>query len=111
MKRQLTSLIQKYDLINRAYDLFWANYDSYLKEEPGEADDLGLIDRSSIESPLLRYADYTLMNYDGQNGFGLELLSIRLDFCRKGEKSPCIGDFLCEFTMDGDLYDDYFVTY
>ncbi len=111
IRQQLSDLLKKFDMINRTYKYFWVNYDKYLQEEPEEAVSFGLTDRSSIEKPLLRYADYKLTDADGQSGFGLELLSVSLDFYHKEESSCALGYYTCEFTMDGEVNDDYFVIY
>lgn len=109
IREQLSELIEKYDLINRTYEYFWKNYDSYLKEEPEEANSLDLMDRSSIEKPLLRYANYKLTSVNGQNDFGFELLSVGLDFYHKEEGGCALGYYTCEFTMNGEVFDDFFV--
>lgn len=109
IREQLSELIESYDLINRTYEYFWVNFDKYLSEEPEEAHSVGLFDRSSIKKPFLRYADYKLTGSNGQNDFGLELLSVSLDFYHKEESSCALGYYTCEFTMDGEVYDDYFV--
>lgn len=111
IREHLSELIEKYDLINRTYGYFWESYDNYLEEEPEEADSFDLIDRSSVEKPYLRYADYKLTGVDGQNNFGCELLSVSLDFYHKGESRCALGYYTCEFTVNGEFSDDYFVIY
>lgn len=111
IKGQINELVQKYDLINQTFDSFWKNYDCYIVEEPEEAESVGLVDRSSIEKPFLRSVYYTLTSVNEHNDFELELLVVRLDFYHKEESGCALGDYTCEFTLGGELFDDFFVIY
>lgn len=111
IKRQIIELVQKYNLIDQTFDSFWENYDSYISKEPEEAESVGLINRSSIEKPFLRSVYYTLTNANEHNDFELELLVVRLDFYHKEEPDCVLGDYTCEFTLDGEIFDDFFVIY
>lgn len=111
IKEQIIGLVQKYNLIDRTFDNFWNNYDSYLIEEPEEAESVGLVDKSSIEKPFLRSVYYTLTSANEHNDFELELLVVRLDFYHKEESGCALGEYTCEFTLSGELFDDFFVIY
>ncbi|MDE6592152.1 MAG: hypothetical protein K2K57_03700 [Oscillospiraceae bacterium] len=48
MREELLELIEKFDMVNRAYEKFWENYDRFLSEEREIAGKNGLYDRNSI---------------------------------------------------------------
>ncbi len=102
MREELDAIVQKHNLINRTFEAFWKNYDSYLIEEPGESKELGLLDRNSIYVKLYGYS------FSVRTSLDFDSVIVYIDFFKKGETIRT-GSCWCIYKPDGDLFDDYFV--
>ena len=102
MKEMLYQLIETYDLIERTWEWFWKNYDSYLKEEPEESAKVGLYSRDSVEAYLIDRSYH--ISYDNE----IEFIRITIDMRRKKD-NHYIGYYSSDFTLNGEDFDDWFV--
>lgn len=102
MREELDAIVQKYNLINRTFETFWENYDSYLIEEPEESKGLGLLDRDSIYIKLYGYS------FSVRNSLNFDSVMVYTDFFKKGE-TIITGSYWCIYQLNGELFDDYFV--
>ncbi|MBR0483969.1 MAG: hypothetical protein IJJ69_04215 [Oscillospiraceae bacterium] len=103
MKEMLYQIIEKYHLIERTWEWFWKNYDSYLTEEPEESAEYDLFDRESVNPVLYDKAFH--VKYDNELEFIRITIQIRL---KKNNKY--IGEYSSDFTLDGEDLDDWFIT-
>ena len=104
MKLQLQEIINNNDLISKAWNGFWKNFDSYISEEkPPE-----LKSRDSIIPYLSSYA-YKYWPDDEDDDGGVEYIVIRIEFCDLNDKD--IGYYDACFEMDGSWRDDFCIIY
>ena len=105
MRKELDELVEKYDLINRTFDSFRKSYDNYLtdditKEEAAEA---GFTDKDTIIPELECYS------FVVSKKFSRDYIAVTLECHREGETLCCITYWVI-YDLDGNDYDDYFVT-
>ena len=102
MKEMLYQLIENYHMIERTWEWFWKNYDSYLSEEPEESTKIGLYSRDSVEAYLVDRSYH--ISYDNE----IEFIRITIDMHRKKD-NRYIGYYSSDFTLNGEDSDDWFV--
>ncbi|MBR4320121.1 MAG: hypothetical protein IKP69_08760 [Oscillospiraceae bacterium] len=102
MKEMLYQLIENYHMIERTWEWFWKNYDSYLLEEPEESAEYGLYSRDSVEAYLVDRSYHSSYNNE------MEFIRITIDMRRKKD-NHYIGYYSCDFSLDGEDVDDWFV--
>ena len=108
MREELLELIEKFDMVNRAYEKFWENYDRFLFENGKIAGKNGLYDRNSIAMPWLREVKYELSRPNEQGEFETETIGVDLCFFHKAKKCSPAGYYSCWFDLKGEFADDCF---
>ena len=107
MKEQLTKIISEYNLTDVTYDSFWESYKGYLADSAEEAAKHGLVDETSV-SITLRSTAYCISEYLERNGEKMDYIEICYEMFNKQDKY--VGYYDCLFDLDGNMFDDYFVT-
>ncbi|MBR1528789.1 MAG: hypothetical protein IJ642_05760 [Oscillospiraceae bacterium] len=102
MKEILYQIIEKYHMIERTWEYFWKNYDSYLEEEPEEAQEYGLYNRDSVRPYLFDRSFH--VRYDNE----IEIIRITIHIDRIKD-NRYIGGYSSDFTLDGEDFDDWFM--
>ncbi|MBQ8966589.1 hypothetical protein [Ruminococcus sp.] len=102
LRKELDEIVKSYDLVERTVECFWANYDSYLDEEPEESHEFGFTDRNSARAEFYGYY------YGVSSNLDFEHIKVCVDGYRHGENCRAIS-FWCIYRMDGELFDDHFV--
>lgn len=104
MRNELDSIVQKYDLINHSFEVFWTNYDTYITDEntKEEAKENGFISRDSVTAKLHGYSFCVSEDLD------FDYIKVCIDCFRKRETLRSIR-FWCIYDLNGELFDDFFV--
>ncbi|MDE6592153.1 MAG: hypothetical protein K2K57_03705 [Oscillospiraceae bacterium] len=108
MRAQLMGLVEKYDLVNRTYEIFWKNYEYYLKENPVEAAENGFVNRESIEKPVLTNIKFILTGVDRNDTCVMQLIALDLEWRHKDKEQSAMWRYQCVFDLNGEVNDDYF---
>jgi hypothetical protein len=103
IRKELDEIVRKYDLVESTIECFWENYDGYLEEEPEESRELGFADRSSVRAEFYGYY------YGVSNNLDFEHIKVYVDGYHKDDGMCRCISFWCIYTLDGELFDDYFV--
>ncbi|MBQ3161916.1 MAG: hypothetical protein IJC04_07305 [Oscillospiraceae bacterium] len=102
MRKQLEAIIEKYNLINQTFESFWINVDNYIKEDPEECAEIGLINKNQIKPELHGYSFCVTKEWN------VDCIKVYIDIFLEGD-SFRIGDYWCVYNLDGEFLDDYFV--
>ena len=102
IRNELDGIVRKYDLVERTIRSFWANYDCYLEEEPEEARECGVADRDSIKAEFYGYY------FGASNDLDFDHIKVYVDGIREGDTIRTIT-YWCIYSLDGKVFDDYFV--
>lgn len=101
MKELLENLVERYDLRNRTWEMFWNRYDKYLLEESEESAAFGIFDRNSLESYLYS------VSYRIKEKTNTEMIILMVHMCYPG--GSYIGYYEAAFSLEGKLLEDNFV--
>ena len=102
IKQEICRLMETYHLIERTWEYFWKNYDSYLKEYPEESKEYDLHDRDSVTAYLIDRSYHN--SYENE----IEFIRITIEIRRKKD-NHYIGYYSSDFSLDGEDVDDWFV--
>ncbi len=100
MKDLLESIVDKYDLKNRAWETFGNRFDKYLLEEAEESAAFGIFDRNSLESYL-----YSI-SYRIKEKTDEEQIILKFRMCYPGGSN--IGFYEATFSIEGEMTGEVF---
>lgn len=106
MKRELINTIEKYNLINKTFELFEENFYQYSIEDKDEFNRYFPeynVKKRKVELYVVRYNVY---DYNDPNEKSEDTISIELEISYDFNTT---GKYICLFLLDGTFFDDYFI--
>lgn len=103
MLEQFKELIKRYNLVEKAKDSFWINFNNYREEEKDEfKENFG----DYKEEKLNVWLHSISYNIWPESDYEYIVVRMKMEYDNK-----TVGEFKACYSMSGEYEDDYFITY